>query len=423
MDRTDGSQRATPGTLGAGGWAFFGTLTLASALGDPGGLLAMPVLFALKDDLGLGPQGLAVFEALLFVPVYLGFAFGFLRDRWRPFGQGDRGYLWIGALIALVAYVQLASGSVAYLPLLGALFLAMVGYQLLDVASEALLTTVAQRYLMTGRLSALAEVTEAMPTVLAFLAGGWMAAHTDLGIPVLAAGACTLAILALAVWYPRHLVHDERTGAASGETHRAALARLLRHRPLAVAAAVGGVWNLSLAWGTPFLFFVSDDLGLSSEWLGLCRAVGVACALVAAPLYGVVCRRLALGRTLRVAVVLGLAPGFLYLLVTGPWQAVAVSALAGVPTAFGYMALFDLLRRSCPRDLEGSGMAVLHSALALSVGAGDVAGAWLYTHAGFAWCLLADALANASVLFLLSVLPPTLVSWRDGEDAAMAQAA
>jgi hypothetical protein len=126
---------------------------------------------------------------------------------------------------------------------------------------------------------------------------------------------------------------------------------------------------------------------------------------------------LALKHILQLAVVLSLFPGFLYLVVSAPWQAVAVSALVGLPTVFGHIALFDLMRRACPRDLEGSAITLLYSGLALAVGAGDVAGSWLYQHGGFVVCLIADVAANALVLPVLAVLPAELVSRRDGENA------
>jgi MFS family permease len=142
---------------------------------------------------------------------------------------------------------------------------------------------------------------------------------------------------------------------------------------------------------------------------------GLACAIFIAPLYGLLCRRWTLKRVLPWTIVACLFPGFLNLAVSGPWQAIGVAILVGLPTAFGHIALFDLLRRACPRDLEGTAITLSLSALALGVGAGELVGAWLYTVGGFAVCLVADALANAAVLPLLGLLPNALVSRRDGE--------
>ena len=82
---------------------YFATLTLASGLGHPDGLLRLPIQFWLKDQLGTSPQQLALFEALACTPVYLAFVFGFLRDHWRPFHFHDRGYLVLSALMAITS--------------------------------------------------------------------------------------------------------------------------------------------------------------------------------------------------------------------------------------------------------------------------------------------------------------------------------
>ena len=44
--------------------------------------VSVALLFWLKDGLHLSAQPVAVFEAIVLIPAYFGFAFGFLRDRW-----------------------------------------------------------------------------------------------------------------------------------------------------------------------------------------------------------------------------------------------------------------------------------------------------------------------------------------------------
>ena len=66
-------------------------------------------------------------------------------------------------------------------------------------------------------------------------------------------------------------------------------------------------------------------------------------------------------------------------------------------------------------------MTLSYSALAVAAGGGDLLGAFIYAHGGFAFALIADTIANACVLPLLALLPPDLISRCDGEcDVAMA---
>ncbi len=395
-------------------FAYFGALMFANALGDPTGLLSLPVLFVLKDDLHLGPQALAIFEAVTFIPVYFGFLFGFLRDRWRPFGWGDRGYLLIAAPLAIGCYLWLAAGAVSYSVLLAAMLLAMVSYQMLDTALESLMTAVAQRYLMTGRLSAIAEMSEAVPGIVAVLAGGWMASHVSLQRTALLAAAFTAVIVVQAFWVPGPFLAEQSRALPADETSWAAIVRLLRHRPLWPTVAILLLWDFSPGWGTPLFYYLTEDVHLSSEVVGLCRAVSLGCVLIVAPFYGYVCLRLSLKRSLWLAVTINILPGLLFLLITNATQAVVISLVVGLPQAFGHVALFDLLRRACPKELEGTGVMLGFSAFALAGSAGDIFGAWLYARSGMAVCLIVDALTNALILFILARLPASLVSGAEG---------
>lgn len=156
---------------------YFGVLLFANGMGDPTGLLTLLVLFILKDHLRLAAPAVALFEAITHIPYYGAFLFGLLRDTWSPFRCRDRGYLLLAAPLGVGCYVWLAAVPLSYAHLLGAIFAAMIAYQVLDAATQALLTRVAQREAMTGRLSALLEAIETIVSVVAMLFGGWMVSH------------------------------------------------------------------------------------------------------------------------------------------------------------------------------------------------------------------------------------------------------
>jgi len=397
---------------------YFGLLMLSNGLGDPTGLVSLPVLFLLKDHLHLGPAAVAVFEAITLIPHYCSFLFGVLRDRWRPFGLGDRGYLMLAAPVAVGCYAWLAAGPVSYGRLLAGMVAAMIAYQMLDVASQALLTRVAQREAMTGRLSALTEAVETAASVICMLAGGWMAARWSPGAPFLVAAAFTMAVFVQAFWRPASCFSADRGGNEKGTGRNVRpLAQLLRQRGWWITLTILLLYNFSPGWGTPFLYYLTDKVGLSSEAFGVCKAVQYGSMMVAPAVYGILCGRLPLRRLLWWAVTLNIFPGFLFLLIGGVLQGIAVSAVAGLLNGFASVALFDLLMRSCPKDLEGSsGMAGV-SAFGLAGAAGDLLGAWLYPRGGFTLCLTLDAMATALILPLLLRLPSELISTRDGEPA------
>jgi len=73
----------------------------------------------------------------------------------------------------------------------------------------------------------------------------------------------------------------------------------------------------------------------------------------------------------------------------------------------------DLLRRSCPKDLEGTGSMLGFSVLAVAMSACDIFGSWLYERSGLLACLAVDAAAMALMFPALFRLPPDLIARAD----------
>src|SRR5271157_507334 len=75
-------------------FGYLGALIVLIAFGDPnGGLIDISISFLLKNKLHLPAHDLARFRLAAALPLYLAGVFGFLRDRWSPFGMKDRGFM------------------------------------------------------------------------------------------------------------------------------------------------------------------------------------------------------------------------------------------------------------------------------------------------------------------------------------------
>jgi hypothetical protein len=79
-----------------------------------GGFADIPIQYLLKDRFKLGPERIAFVRLLIAAPTYVAFLFGFMRDRWSPLDNRDRGIFWIAGLIAALAYGWLATGEATY---------------------------------------------------------------------------------------------------------------------------------------------------------------------------------------------------------------------------------------------------------------------------------------------------------------------
>jgi hypothetical protein len=386
--------------------AYFGGLTFLLTLCDPTGIIWLPVQFTLKDSLSFGPQALAIFEAIVLVPASLGFVWGWIRDQWTAWPFGDRGYLILGSALAVCVYLYLGrSDAISYVWLLAGLLVASLVFEIMLAVAEAMLTTVGQSFGMTGRLSAVDELAQVTGEVVALVAGGFLVQHFTGQVAFLAAAIAVAALLPLVILCPPSVSAGLAAPARTTAPDQAPARVAIRDRHLWLVVGLLAVWNFSPGWSTPLLYYLTSDIGLSPELYGIYRAVHFASMASAAVLYVYLCQRQPIGRILRWSIGASLPVGAPLLFITDPFQAIAVGAAAGLLIGLANVALFDLARRSCPRPIAGTGMALAFSAWALSSAVGDVAGAWAYEKVGLTACLGADAATNAVVLVLLARMP------------------
>src|SRR6516162_11298466 len=98
---------------------YLGVLIVLLAFGSPsGGLIDIPISFLLKNKLQLQAHEVAVFRLVAALPLYLSFAFGFIRDVWNPLGMRDRGLMLLFGGISAALYVFFAFMPINYPTLL-----------------------------------------------------------------------------------------------------------------------------------------------------------------------------------------------------------------------------------------------------------------------------------------------------------------
>ena len=396
--------------------SYFGLLNLSAGLGTPlTGLATIPIYYFLKDQLNLSALGLATFVSIVSVPSYLGFLFGFMRDRWRPRVWGDRAYLLAGGMLALGAYLWLGSASINYRQLLWAVMIASVAYTIIAAAAQGLMTAVAQTNLMTGMLSVVFGFGIFVPLVLSALLGGWLVEHVSAHGTFILAGCATAAIIAQAFWRLDGVTESARTTSRKPETGLAAITRLAAHRPLWPAALIWFLWNFSPGWQTPMFYHLTQTVKISSQLFGTFTAVQWGSFLPSTVLYAVVCRRQPLRQLLRWGTLVAIIQGPIMFFANGPVSAIAVAVGFGMLGGFATAAYWDLIMRSCPQGLEGTGVMLSGAALALATNSGNLLGSWIFAQGGFALAVIVTTLATALIVPVLWWVPASITATREGE--------
>lgn len=396
--------------------AYFAILNIAVGLGSPLGIAAIPINYFLKDTLHLSPVRMAVFLAVVSIPVYAGFVFGFIRDRWRGARWGDRQYLLVCGLAAAGVYLWIANSTIDYSKLLSLVLVVVVVYVMIFAAAQALMTGVAQAHGMTGRLSVVFGFGYFTPAVLSALAGGWLVAHASVRGTFLIAAAVTLVVAVQALWRLEAASEFEHWR-GHGENVFPALRRLLAHRPLWPAAVIYFLWNFGPGWGTPMFYHLTERVRISSELFGTFTALQSLFFLPTTLLYGYLCVREPLSRLLWWGTIVAILQGPIMFLAQGPASTIAVAVLYGLFGGFATAAYIDLIMRSCPKGLEGTAMMVSQtSAFSIAGNSGNLLGSWIYSKGGFASAVIITTLATALIVPVLRSIPAKLIATRDGEN-------
>ncbi len=405
---------------------YLGGLIALSVVNNPsGGLLDVPVAFFLKNRLHWEANELAWFRLVASIPLYVSILFGLARDNLVALGFADRALVgWFG-LIGLVLHAVFAVMTVSAPVLLAAMVLLTCSALFVVGAQNGLASTLGQQHAMSGQVSAVWNIFNAFPAIAAPLLGGVLSDalgnRSDAAaarVLFLAGGAVSALLMLYAILKPASVYGNIRTEHAPAIEPLADLKRLLRHKPIYPAMTVWLLWNFAPGSTTPLQYHLQDVLHASDAQWGAWNAIFAASFLPTFLLFGMLCRRHALG-TLLLWGTLAAIPQFTPLLFvrsvdTSLIAAAPIGLMGGLATA----AYLDLIIRSCPPGLQGTTLMLSGGLYYVSARFGDVLGTILYDRSGsFTLCVAMITLVYALILPVLRWIPADLVTLADGEIA------
>ena len=383
-------------------------------------LIGLPMLFFLKNRLHLDASATARFAFITAIPLFVGFVFGFIRDRWSPLRQGDRGHLVVFGLAAGAVYAAMAFLSPTYLVLLGGGLLITALMQFVNGAVNGLASGIGRRHAMSGQMSTVINIATALPLVLAYVLGGELSGLLEKASSAAAArtvfllGAGLLAAIALyGAAAPKRLFDDARHE-PSTLTPIADVGRLLKTWPVYPALLIQLLWQFAPGFGVALQFHLANELKASDAQVGVFYAIFYGSFVPVYALYGWLAQRFSLRSLLWIGAVLAVPQMAPLLFVHTPGQAYWAAAAMGLLGGIGQPAFMDLVIRSAPKGLEGSMMMLLWTMYWVAVRAGDLWGADLYDHhGGFSTTLIATIAVYAAILPVLLLIPRRITAGHD----------
>ena len=401
---------------------YLGVLIILLAFGSPsGGLIDIPISFILKNRLHLTAHEVANFRLVAAIPLYLSFAFGFIRDIWNPLGMRDRGFMLLFGGISALLYASFAFTPMSYATLLVAVILLTTSFLFVASAQNGLTSMIGQQHAMTGQVSAAWNVFLSIPTVAALLIGGTLSGMLEekgpgqaVRILFLVGAAIMTAVALYALWKPREVFDNVRIE-GDGQPVKD-LTRLVRHWPIYPALLIWLLWNFAPGSTTPLQYYLQNTLHATDAQWGQWNAIFAAFFIPTFIVYGLLCRRFPLRTLLLWGTVLAVPQMVPLLFINTMTQALIAAVPIGLMGGLATGAYLDLIIRSCPRGLQGTTLMMSNSLYFVVVRFGDVLGTNLYDrYGGFTVCVIAITIVYALILPALLLVPRHLIATADGQ--------
>jgi len=404
-------------------FAFGGLLLVLMNFSAPdAGMIDLPVSFFLKNRMHLQANELAVFKLWIGIPLILGFVFGFIRDRWSPFGRGDRAHILLFGVITAFIYGLMALMTPSYAMFLGGLFVATMAFRMVSSAVYGVINTLAQRHAVTGQMSSLINIGSCLPALISCIGGGVLSqtlggqnAEAAARVVFFCAGGLMVSIAVLGFIGPKW-VFDEAREEVPTMHFMADLRRIAGHWPIYPVMLIQLLWQFGPAGGTVLQYHLVDHWhGTDAQW-GLWQGLFQFSFLPFCALYGWLSQKFSLRTLLWVGFSIAVVQMVPLLLVHDAVGALYAAVPMGLMGALGQSALVDLVIRSAPRGCQGATMMLFYGCFFFSGRAGDLLGTWIYDkHGGFIPTVIVTIIVYALILPVLLLVPKRLTATKDGE--------
>jgi MFS family permease len=321
-------------------------------------LPSQTITIVLKER-GLSAGQVADFFFISTVPWLIKPVYGLISDFLPLFGRRRQSYLLLTSGLAGAAGFALGLGPHTYGDL-AALFTVMaVGLAFTDVLVDALMVESGKPRGLTGAFQSVQWGAIQIASILVGEVGGYLAEGRALRAAFFLAAAFPLVSLVMTAWFlkePR-VVPDREEFRATLRAIRRALAE----REIWIVAGFIFFYNFSPSFGPALLFYQTDVLRFSQQFIGHLGALASLAAVVGAFVYAPLSRRVPLRRLINLSIGAGVVATLAYLLYRDARSALVIEIAFGCVGMVTQLAFLDLAAKACPRHAEATFFALLMS--------------------------------------------------------------
>ena len=399
------------------------------------------ITIVLKER-GLSAGQVADFFLISTVPWLVKPLYGLISDFVPLFGRRRKSYFLVTSGLAALAGLLLASGSPisdgtietlgVTLPIVGTVSFTLVagvwlftlmalGLAFTDVLVDAMMVENGRPRGLTGAFQSVQWACITVASVLVGVVGGRLAETRSLRAAFLLA-ACfpmiSMLMGLLVVREPRTTFDREAFRETLG-----AIREALAHRDMWLVACFILFWTFSPSFGPAFLYYQTDTLGFSQQFIGTLGSLSAIAGVIGATIYAPISRRFPLKRIVNAVIGLGVAGTLAYLLYRGAASALMIDTVFGCVGMITQLALLDLAAKSCPKRVEATFFALLMSFYNGGSQLSQNLGARLYDNFGYTPLVLISTAFTAAAWLLVPLVRIDRIEARAREEARTREAA
>ena len=374
------------------------------------GMSALPnqvIAISFKDQ-GLEADDVAAFFLLASFPWFIKPLYGLISDFVPLFGQRRKSYLIVTSALACIAgLVAGLSANYSYWELVILYTIMGFGLAYNDVLTDALMVEKGKLSGLTGAFQSVQWTAITAASIIVGLLGGYFAEHRQLQTAFIVAAMFPLVVLLMAGFF----VRERRINPRKREFRAiwTALRSGFGERSVWLVGAFIFLFNFSPSFGPAFLYYQTDVLGFSQQYIGFLNAVDSASSILGALIYAPLARSTPLRRLINFAIGLSVITLMTYLGYMGEFSALLIHVIWGITGMITTLAFLDLAARACPRRAEATFFALLMSIFNLGTLASQNVGAHLYTELGegsfaYIWLVVISSFATAAIWLLVPMI-------------------
>jgi MFS family permease len=352
---------------------------------------------------GLSAGQVATFFTISTVPWLIKPAYGLLSDFVPLFGLRRKSYLLLTSTLAAAAGFALgAAAPHTYWWLAGLFTIMALGLAFTDVLVDALMVENGKPRGLTGAFQAVQWGAVYTASVLVGEVGGYLAERRSLGASFILAASFPFISLLMTFLFVKE--SPARVDREAFRDTMASIRAAFLGRDVWVVAGFIFFWTFSPSFGPALLYYQTDVLKFSQQFIGHLGALGSIAAVGGAFIYAPMSRKVPLRRLINLSIGIGVVSTLAYLLYRDPWSAVAIDVIFGGVGMITQLAFLDLAAKSCPPRVEATFFALLMSVFNGGTQGSQVVGGHLYDWLGYTPLVLISAAFTALAWLLVPLV-------------------